>query len=84
MFVRSYSFHLSHQYTLHVIIIGGKTTHRRCLVLQCGINNFLLVRLATLLLIISARLKLLCLACILNEQLENYLIAGIFGGIKIW
>ena len=32
MFVRSYSFHVSHQYTLHVIIIGGETTHRRCLV----------------------------------------------------
>ena len=32
MFVRSYCFHASHQYTLRVIIIGGKTTHRRCLV----------------------------------------------------
>ena len=32
MFVRSYSFHVSHQYTLHVIIISGETTHRRCLV----------------------------------------------------
>ena len=32
MFVRSYRFHVSHQYTLHVIIISGKTTHCRCLV----------------------------------------------------
>ena len=34
MIVRSYSFHVSHQYTLHVIIIGGETTHRRCLVIE--------------------------------------------------
>ena len=34
MFVRSYSFHVSHQYTLHVIIISGETTHRRCLVIK--------------------------------------------------
>ena len=35
MVVRSYSFHVFHQYTLHVIIIGDETTHRMCLVGQC-------------------------------------------------
>ena len=39
MIVRSYSFHVSHQYTLHVIIIGGETMHRRCLVL--GVQLYL-------------------------------------------
>ena len=41
MFVRyQYSFHVSHQYTLHVIIIGGETTHRRCLVLELQGGHF--------------------------------------------
>ena len=32
MFVRSYCFHVYHQYTSHIIITGGETTHRGCLV----------------------------------------------------
>ena len=44
MFVRSYSFHVSHQYTLHVIIIGGETTHRRCLVMSIGLSGLFLLK----------------------------------------